>query len=126
MTDETKMGRPAGSGSWLPKAARQSRQDRATEMKSARNTAILEAAIAEAKEQGYQWITREAVAKRAGVSVGSVSNAYERMVFLKRAVLRAAIDREILEIVAQGLADGSEIARGAPSDLKQRAAVHLT
>lgn len=90
-----------------------------------RKRAILEAAISEAKEQGYQWITRDAVAKRAGVGAGSVNVAFGRMVELKRAVLREAVARRIVEIVAQGLADAHPIAKDAPSDLKQEAVALL-
>lgn len=102
-------------------AVRASRQQRAAEMVARRNATILEAAIQEAGEVGYQWITREAVATRAGVSAGSVNNAYGRMVELKRAVLREAVARGLANIVAQGLADNHEIARNAPPELKAKA-----
>lgn len=87
-----------------------------------RKDAILAAAVEEAKEQGYQWITRDAVARRAGVGAGSVNVAFGTMRDLKRAVLRLAVDTRIVEIVAQGLADAHPIAKDAPSDLKQEAA----
>lgn len=87
-----------------------------------RKDAILAAAVEEAKEQGYQWITRDAVAKRAGVGAGSVNVAFGTMRELKRAVLRLAVDTRIVEIVAQGLADAHPIAKDAPPDLKQEAA----
>lgn len=90
-----------------------------------RKAAILAAAIEEAKDQGYQWITRDAVAKRAGVGAGSVNVAFGRMVELKRAVLREAVASRIVEIVAQGLADQHPIAKDAPSDLKQEAVALL-
>lgn len=105
--------------------SKQTRQERAATMRTERDGRILEAAVELAKEPGtggYQWITRDLVAERAGVSVGSVNNAFGRMVELKRAVMREAVSREIVEIVAQGLADGSPIAAAAPPDLKARAA----
>lgn len=105
---------------------RQSRQDRAAVMINARNTAVLEAAIIEAKTNGYQWITRKDVANRAKVARATVSNAFGTMVELKRAVLRAAVNREILEIVAQGLADRHEIALNAQPDVRERAAALIT
>lgn len=95
-------------------------------MKAARDAAILEAAIELAKVEGYQWITRQMVADHAKVSVGSINNAYGQMIELKRAVMRAAVDRGIPEIVAQGLADGSSIARNAGPDLRERAAALIT
>lgn len=90
-----------------------------------RKAAILAAAVEEAKDQGYQWITRDAVAKRAGVGAGSVNVAFGRMVELKRAVLREAVASRIVVIVAQGLADQHPIAKDAPSDLKQEAVALL-
>lgn len=87
-----------------------------------RDDRILTAAVELAKGIGYQWITRDQVAEAAEVSAGTVNNAYGSMVGLKRAVLRHAVDNAIVEIIAQGLADGHEIARGAPADLKARAA----
>jgi AcrR family transcriptional regulator len=98
-----------------------SKADRAAAAVAERRAKVLAAGIEEAKANGYQWITREAVARRAGVADGSVNHAFGRMVELKRAVLRAAVEQGIPEIVAQGLADGHPIAKGAPPDLKERA-----
>lgn len=90
-----------------------------------RNAAILEAAIGMAVTEGYQWITRAQVAAAAKCSVGSVNTAFGRMVDLKRAVMKAAVERGIVEIVAQGLAEGSVIAATASEDLKKRAAASI-
>lgn len=104
---------------------RQSRQERAQVMRSDRDKKVLEAAIAEACEQGYQFVTRDAVAQRAGVSVGGVNNAFGTMLELKRAVLRAAIEREILSIVAEGIANGSPVCADLPPELRKRALLAL-
>lgn len=82
---------------------------------------VLSAAVEIAQTDGYQWITRAAVADRAEVGVGSINTAFETMIDLKRAVMAHAVDNEILSLIAQGLADGSSIAKSAPADLKQRA-----
>jgi len=89
--------------------------------KAARIAAVLEAAIAEAQADGYQWISRDAVAARAGLSAGSVSNAFGGMRALKRRVMVEACARPIPSIVAQGLADGSDIARNAAPSVKEAA-----
>jgi len=86
---------------------------------------VLEAAVLEALAVGYQWITRDDVAKRAGVSSASVSNAYGGMVALKRKVMAEAVARPIPAIVAQGLADGSAIAAAAPREVKEAARATL-
>jgi AcrR family transcriptional regulator len=90
-----------------------------------RDDRILTAAVELAKGIGYQWITRDQVAEAAGVSAGTVNNAFGGMIELKRAVLRHAVEIGLVEIVAQGLADGHEIARGAPADLRAQAAAHM-
>lgn len=87
---------------------------------------ILDAALAEARAQGFQWIRRCDVAKRAGVSSGLVSLAYDGMLGLKRAVMAEAVRLGDAVIVAQGLADGNAIAKGAPQALKERAAELMT
>lgn len=90
-----------------------------------RDTRILDAAIELAKADGYQWITRAQVCAKAGVSAGTVNNAYTDMRSLKRAVLSAAVERGIIEIVAQGLADSHPIAQAAPAEIKAQVAARL-
>jgi AcrR family transcriptional regulator len=90
-----------------------------------RDRLILDAAVELAKIEGYQWITREAVAERAGVAPATVNNAFGTMRDLKRAVLKEAVEKSIIEIVAQGLADGHAIARAAPEELRKLAAEKL-
>jgi len=90
-----------------------------------RKSQILDAALTEAQECGYQWITRDAIAVRAGVSTGLVTRHWSTMIQLKRAVLRAAIDREVLPIIAQGLADKNPHTANIPDALKARALATL-
>lgn len=112
----------------LPRRAKQTVDGFREQVRAERALAVskvLEAAVLEAKDVGYQWITREAVAKRAGVSNASVSNAFGGMVALKRKVMAVAVERPIPEIVAQGLADGSTIAAAAPREVKEAASATL-
>lgn len=90
-----------------------------------RDNRILSAATELAKALGYQWITREQVAEAAECSAGTINNAFGSMVGLKRAVLQNAVDTGIVEIVAQGLADGHDIARSADPELRARVAAHM-
>ena len=82
---------------------------------------ILSAAISLSKEIGYQRITRDAIAERAGVSVGLVSSYFGTMTQLKSDVMRRAVKQQILEIIAQGLAAQDDHARKAPKGLKDQA-----
>lgn len=104
---------------------RQSRQERAAAMRLERDTVVLEAAIRVATREGWQWMTRALVADEAKLSRGSISNAFGGIINLKRAVARAAIQREILPILANVLAEKSPIAREIPDTLKERAAAHI-
>lgn len=87
-----------------------------------RDSRILHAALELAGVDGYQWITREAVARNAGVSPGTVSNVFGTMRDLKRAVLAEAIKLERLDIVAQGLGDRHPLVMAAPAALRKAAA----
>lgn len=86
-----------------------------------RRDQILTAAIEVAKRDGFANITRDAVATHAGVSNGQVNHMFNTMTQLRRAVMRAAVHREILPIVAAGLAGGDSEAHKAPEWLKRNA-----
>lgn len=85
---------------------------------------ILETAVAVAKSVGYRNLTLGSVAEAAGVSKGLIAR-YFSMPQLKNAVMRQAVRHEILEIIAQGLANGNERAKNAPQELKQKATTLL-
>lgn len=90
-----------------------------------RNRAVLDAAIAMAQERGFASITRDGVAERAQVAAGSVNNAYGNMDGLRDAVMAAAVEQRLVDIVGQGLAAGHPAARNAPDDLKRDALAKL-
>ena len=82
---------------------------------------ILTAAFDLASNIGIDVMTRDQVAIHAGVALGNVSNHFKNMDNLRHAVMRKAIQAEQLCIIATGLAQGDEIARSAPEELKRRA-----
>lgn len=86
-----------------------------------RKDQILNIAIEMAKTGGYHKISRDSIAKKAGVSQGLVSNSFHTMKQLRRAIMRAAIHRKIPEIVAQGIANQDDQAKKAPPELKKQA-----
>lgn len=94
--------------------------------KEERKREILNAAIALAKVSGYRTLTRDGVADRALVSTGLISYHFETMDALKRLVVKTAIEKEILPIIAQALADGDLQARNAPERLKKQALATLS
>jgi AcrR family transcriptional regulator len=68
-----------------------------------RKEKILKAAVKLSIKLGYKNITRDRVAELADVSSALVGNYFPRMADLKNAVMRTAIQQEIVEIIAQGL-----------------------
>lgn len=97
------------------------RAERSARMRNERERKILEAAIEEAKRVGCRNFTRREIAARAGVADGSVNHAFGTLDALRDAVMRAAVAREIVSIIRQGLADGHPVAHSAPPGLIQLA-----
>ena len=63
---------------------------------------ILNAAIKLSIEIGYNKITRDKIAKLTNVTSSLIAYYYPRMSHVRNAVMNAAIEREIVEILAQG------------------------
>lgn len=82
---------------------------------------ILDAAIALAADGGLQYLTRDGVARVAGVGAGTVNKHFGTIVVLRSDVVREAVRIENLDVLAQGLALGFVAARNAPARLKRRA-----
>lgn len=92
---------------------------------AASKASILDAALSIGRELGMPLLSRESVARRAGCAPSLVSHYFGTVPELKQAVMREAIAREDLPLVAAGLAVGDTIAKTAPFELRQRAAATL-
>jgi len=90
-----------------------------------RKTLILSAALQLAERGGFANMTREAIAARANVSTGLVSQHFGTMKELRRAVIGEAIRCANLDVVAQALAAGHPRAQSAPEELRRAAALSL-
>lgn len=89
---------------------------------SDRKELIIEAALRVASRPGgWSTMTREAVAKAAEVSDGLVSMHFGTMVQFRRSVMRAAVSREVLPVIAQGVVMGDKTALKADASLKTKA-----
>ena len=86
-----------------------------------RRDAVLAAAIELAVRDGFHSITRDDVARQAGVGAGTVNLYYGTVPQLKRDVMRAAIRQKVLPIIAQGIVAQDPRALRAPDDLKRQA-----
>lgn len=94
---------------------------------SDRKATILEAALVCAGTAPYNTITREAIGLQAGCAPGTVSHYFSTMTKLRRAVMREAVSRGIVAIVADGLAQRDpQAAKAAPETLKAARAALAT
>jgi AcrR family transcriptional regulator len=91
-----------------------------------RKQQILTAAISLAVKDGYQKVTREAIAEAALCSPGLVSNYFNTMTQCRRAIMRAAIKDRNLTIIAQGVVAKDKDALKAPTELQEAALKSLT
>ena len=83
--------------------------------------AILDVAVDLARDIGYSKITRDQIAQAAGISPALVSDYLGTMPKPRRDVVRRAVVREVLEIVAQAMASRDPHVQKASDELKQRA-----
>lgn len=86
-----------------------------------RKREILDAALSVAGELGFSKFRLVDVAERAQCSTGLVMLYWPTMTKLRRAVMRAAIKREILNVIAVGIALEDSSCRDIPADLRERA-----
>lgn len=91
-----------------------------------RKQQIIDAAMLEALERGFARLTCAGIARRAGVSPGLVAHYLGRETDIRRVVMRTAIKRDELKILAQGLAVGDPTARRAPPEKKAQAAQFIS
>lgn len=89
-----------------------------------RKQAILNSAIMLSKRIGYKSITRDKVAKNIGVSSSLIAAYFPRMKLLKSTIIKTAIEREIVEIIAQVLTTNDSNFR-IPTKLRKKAIRYL-
>lgn len=87
-----------------------------------RTATLLDVALRLAAADGWRALTRDAIARAAGVSTGLVSARLGTMEALRRSVMRAAVTRRVPRVVAEGLAAGHPAALRADASLRELAA----
>jgi len=85
----------------------------------------LEAALAIAIERGWSAVTRDGVAARCELSTGMISKLWGSAEKLRDMVMVLAVKREILPLIAQGLAVRHPATRDATDELKRAALASL-
>lgn len=94
----------------------------ATRLKQAdRRALILDNALALATTGHYLCVTRDEIAAAGGHSSALVQHRFGSMIKLRRAVMRAAIKRKCLPVIAQGVMAKDRHALKAPSELRKLA-----
>lgn len=88
-----------------------------------RRDQILNAAIILALKQGWGSLTRRSVAEAADTSAGLVNFYFNNTPGMKDSVMQAAVERQLLPIIADGIAARNKIALSAPSELRLRAII---
>lgn len=96
-----------------------------TRRPASRKTEILDAALTLARNIGYQAITRDALADVARCSPATISVYFGTMPRLRRAIMSAAVARDDMIVIAQGLAVGDVKARAATAEQKRAARAAL-
>jgi AcrR family transcriptional regulator len=86
---------------------------------------IVSIALTMAEKHGLQHVTRERIAKQSDVSEALVSYHLGTMGNLRRRLVREAIKRPCLKVLAQALAAGDSHAQKAPDELKKKALASL-
>lgn len=87
---------------------------------------ILAEAVRASDIYGYANVTRQMIADALNLAPGLVSHYFGTMDDLRAAVMREAVSRELLRIVAQGVINKHPVAQRARRDLKTRALAFIT
>jgi len=82
---------------------------------------ILNAALKLAESEGFTNITRDGIAAAARVACGLVNYHYKTMDDLRDAMMRQAVSKSLLTVLAQGIVYGHPVALNAPGELKKQA-----
>lgn len=88
----------------------------------AREALLIDTALKLAAKHGLSTLTRDQIAEAADVSPGLVSARLGTMVAMRRTVMRQAVARGDVKVVAQGIAMRDPHALKAPAELRAKAA----
>lgn len=91
-----------------------------------RKAQLLDVAVELARKNGFANLRMLHISQSADCSNATVVGYFKTMVQMKRAVMRAAISREVLPIIAEGVAMRDPVAKKACPDLQRKALATLT
>lgn len=90
-----------------------------------RKAAILDAALSLAKKKGFASLRLQHIAEAAECSNALVVIHFKTMTQMRRAVMRAAVKKEILSIIAEGIATRDPVACKVCPELQRKALAAL-
>jgi AcrR family transcriptional regulator len=90
-----------------------------------RKAQLLDVAVELARKNGFASLRMLHISQRAECSNATVVGYFKTMVQMKRAVMRAAISREVLPIIAEGVAMRDPAALKCPVELQRKALATL-
>lgn len=96
------------------------------EQLSTKKTEMVTAALARAEKIGFGSLTRDEVANACNCSPALVNIRFGTLAAMKNDILRAAIKRERLPIVAYALAVAHPLCKKISPELRAKASAHLS
>jgi AcrR family transcriptional regulator len=87
--------------------------------------AILDAAVSIARDKGLHNFSRVHVAKKAKVAEATVSHHFGTMPELRTAIVKAAVEREILSILADARAGRESVGVPMSEELRKKVANYI-
>ena len=87
-----------------------------------RTETLLDAALRLAAADGWQALTRDGIAREAGVSYALVTQRLGTMEQIRRSVMRRAVQQRVVCVVAEGLSRGDRHAGAADDALRAECA----
>lgn len=96
------------------------------EQQEQNKTAMIDAALKMAEKIGFASLTRVKVAEACRVSPGLVSQRFGTLDAMRRDILRAAMKKESLSVLAYAVATKHPICKKFDPALRKKIAAHLT
>lgn len=90
-----------------------------------RKAQLIDVALKLASKHGLANLRRDQIAEAAEVSPALVSHCLGTMTEMRRTIMRQAVARQVLPVIAEGIVAKDKAALKAPPDLKQRALAAL-
>ncbi len=87
---------------------------------------MIEKALAVAEKVGFSSLTRTRVAEACGVSPGLINYRFGTLAAMQRDIVRAAIRKESLAVIAHVIAVGHPLAKKIDPDLRQKAIASMS